>query len=136
MIPFELASTPRVRIATFSGVIGDRELIDAYRILMADPAFDNTLPDLVDLRPVTRLEVTANGLRSLIRDFQMVFRHTSGRRVAIVAAQDATYGMARMYELLRGVDPPEQIRVFRDYQVAMDWLSDSAGPNARSVSEL
>jgi hypothetical protein len=133
-IAFELVAEPRARIATLSGVIDDRLLSDAYRHLLAAPGFDPGLPDLVDLRAVTRLEVTSNGLRHLIADFQLAYRHTARRRVAIVAIDNATYGMARMYELLRGVDPPEVIQVFRDHAAAMAWLGRSESPEARSAT--
>jgi hypothetical protein len=45
-------------------------------------------------------------------------------RVAIVAPQDFTYGLARMYATYRALHPRGEraVQVFRSMQAALDWL--------------
>ena len=51
-------------------------------------------------------------------------RALSGGRRAIVVADDAGYGMARMTELKSEFENPDStVRVFRDYDAAVRWLT-------------
>jgi hypothetical protein len=48
----------------------------------------------------------------------------SGKRAAVVVADEAAFGMSRMTELMAQPETPEVfIRTFRDYDAAVDWLS-------------
>jgi hypothetical protein len=129
-ITFAIDAELGIRIATFTGTIGDAELLGAYRELAADPAFDPRVDDLVDLRAVSRMDVTRSGLDELILLFQRMFTHPGRRRAAIVATSDIAFGMGRMYQLMRGVDPPEEIAVFHSYTEALAWLTQSTRPAA------
>lgn len=49
----------------------------------------------------------------------------SGKRAAVVVADEAGFGMSRMTELLAQCKAPEVlIRTFRDYDAAVEWLSN------------
>lgn len=48
----------------------------------------------------------------------------SGKRAAVVVADEAAFGMSRMTELMAQPGTPEVfIRTFRDYDAAVHWLS-------------
>lgn len=123
MITFFIDQDARVRIARFTATVGDQELLDAYGLLLKQPDYDATLNDLVDLTGVERLEITAEAMRHLIGMFAPVDALAQPTRLAIVAASDYTFGMSRMYELLRGDDVPEEVRVFRSADDASAWLN-------------
>jgi len=122
MIAFELDPNRNLRRARFAGCVDDQELLAEYRRLVRDPSYDATADELLDLRRVERFEVSADGLRRLSDLHSMVDRRGSRPRFAIVADAPLTYGMWRMYELLRGDGAAEEIRVFRDHGAAEDWL--------------
>ena len=128
MITFSTDHTTAIRTALFTGVIQDSDLLQAYETLLAQPDYDPTYNDLVDLRAVTRFEVSASGMRGVIAMYAPVDRLDVPTKLAIVAASDVTFGMSRMYEVLRGDDVPEQIRVFRSYEEAVAWLSEGTRP--------
>ena len=44
-----------------------------------------------------------------------------------MASSDVTFGMSRMNELLRGDDEPEEVRVFRSFEAATEWLRSPRG---------
>ena len=47
----------------------------------------------------------------------------SGKRAAVLVADDAGFGMSRMTELIAQLEAPEVfIRTFRDYETAIEWL--------------
>lgn len=122
MITFALDPANRVRTAQYTGIVDDTQLLQAYAALLADPDYDATVNDLVDLRGVARLEVSAEALRQLISMYTPVDQLGVRTRLAVVAGSDLTFGMSRMYELLRGDGTPEEIRVFRSYDDAVAWL--------------
>ncbi len=123
VIRFSIDPTARIRTAVYSEVVDDAGLVEAYRELLAEPGYDPTLNDLVDLRTVTRLEVSSETLQHVMSLYTPVDRLGLATRLAFVAGEDYTFGMSRMYELLRGSDVPEEIRVFRSHADAVAWLS-------------
>lgn len=126
MITFSVDSATRTRTARYSGVITEAELLSTYAALMTAPDYDPTLDDLVDLRAVERLEVSPSAMRQLITIVQPIDALAIPTRTAIVAPTDVVFGMSRMYEMLRGDDVPEEIRVFRSLEEATAWLGRPA----------
>ena len=112
----------RRRVATFTGTLTDEELFGAYGALLEMPDYDYGADDLVDFRTVTRMDVTSEGLRRLMALFAEADELGNRTRLAIIAPRDVTYGVARMYQLMRGDDVPEEIAVFRDYDEGVRWL--------------
>lgn len=123
MIAFHYDRELGARVATFSDTVDDSELLGAYRSLLSSPDYDPRLNDLVDMRPVTRFDVSGDALQELVRAFSPLDAARVHTRRAIVAGSDVVFGMARMYELLRS-DTPEDIRVFRDMDLAREWLGE------------
>lgn len=115
-----------VRTATYAGTITDEILIDAYRRLIASPDFVPLAHDLADLRGVDELALTPDGLRDLGALFS---GPVEPRRpdvlpgLAMVASSPASFGLARMYELMTERFLPKQTRVFRDFDEAQGWLA-------------
>jgi hypothetical protein len=121
-IEFSFEVTARRRIATFRGPITDRELLDAYTILLGDPAYDASLDDLIDLRGVTHMGVTSAGLHSLISMYEERDSPGYPTRSAILAPTDVLYGVSRMFQTMRGDDHPDELEVFRTLPESMAWL--------------
>jgi len=117
----------------YTGVVTDAELLASYADLTARPDYDAGADDLVDLRQVDRLEISAEAMRHLIDLFQPVDALGNPTRLAIVAASDFTYGMSRMYGMLRGHNVPEEVQVFRDADEAYAWLERSRGSRDATV---
>jgi hypothetical protein len=124
MITFSVDPATHIRTAVYTGVVDDAELLQAYGALLTQPDYDATVDDLIDLRGVERLEVSRDALSRLISMYKPVDSLGVPTRLALVAASDVTFGMSRMYEMLRGDDVPEEIRVFRSHDDAVAWLKD------------
>lgn len=121
MIRFTLDKESRVRIATFEGVVDDTELFAAYQKLMSEEGFDPTLHHLADLRAVEHFAVSTAGLRQLVGSFTNLNGLGLRTKLAIVAAKDDVFGMARMYQVFRS-DAPQELQIFRDMAEAKNWL--------------
>lgn len=114
------------RISVLAGVVGDEELLDAFRALLASPDYDPTLDDLVDACGVVRVEVTPDGVRELARLVATMDSVNPGTRVAIVAPRGAAYVMARLFGFYREAQgAPAEHGVFRDRAEAHAWLDES-----------
>jgi hypothetical protein len=86
--------------------------------LFNDPGYDPSFSQLLDLSPVTQLEIEPEQVRRLAHT--MVFSPDSRR--AIVASNDVTFGSARMYGILCECAGETGVRVFRDRDEALNWV--------------
>ncbi len=102
---------------TPQGVFTGQDMLTHVQRLSEDPDFDPSYNQLVDLRAITDFAISAAELRMIT-----VYRlYNEKSRRAIVADEDITFGMARMYEVFRE-DAPEEIKLFRDMADARRWL--------------
>ena len=120
------------RIVTFRGAISDRELLDAYEVLLGDPDYDASTDDFIDLRNVSHMGVTSAGLHRLIAMFDERDSPGCATRTAICAPTDVLYGVSRMFQTMRGDDHPDLVGVFRTLEESLRWLDrkDIAGDDA------
>ncbi len=114
-------------LTTATGVLTDEELLDHKRQLIADPEFEPGMKELSDVRRIERLDVSPAGVRRLAAlDEEHVDRLGEDYRLAIVAPADASFGTARMYQILTE-SSVQNIGVFRDMEEAKDWLGVAGG---------
>ncbi|HEX6038565.1 hypothetical protein [Longimicrobium sp.] len=102
------------------GTLGDADITAHYTALAADPAFDPAYRQLVDLREVTAVDLSAAHIAEIAK--RAVFR--PGARRAYVAPTDVAFGVARMLEAYAesiGGD----VEVFRDLPSAERWLDQA-----------
>ena len=99
------------------GVFTAQELYDNFNALAADPGFDPSFPQLVDLRDVERPYMEP----SIIRRHALEYLFASGTQRAIVTSSDVAYELARMYKTFAEY-VPQNVRVFRDMHDAEQWL--------------
>jgi hypothetical protein len=99
------------------GTLTDDDVREHYRSLRADPLFDPTYRQLVDMTGITEdlVDVRAKQQASLNQIF------VPGVRRAWVASQDYTFGMARMYAVA-AENQGQTIGVFRARSEAEEWL--------------
>ena len=110
-----------VLYSCFAGEINDSLLV-AYATEQRDKGYLATFKlELVDGREVSRHATTRRGLELLSSMVKQAEDEIRGRHVAMVAADDLTFGMFRMWELKRE-DLDYEVRVFRDFDEALNWL--------------
>jgi hypothetical protein len=100
------------------GRLSDEDLVDYQGRLNADPDFEPDFSQLVDLSGVERLDISAEGVRTIATED----RWAQEARRAFVAPLDEVYGMVRMHEAFIGRDSPN-IRIFRELAEARAWLA-------------
>jgi hypothetical protein len=99
------------------GVVSVTDLLEHYRALQADCAFDPAFWQLTDMREVT--DVRGDGCDVALAARSRTF--TPGVRRAVVAATDLQFGMARMFATYAEAFG-HTVRVFRDLRSAKEWV--------------
>ncbi|MFH1843313.1 MAG: hypothetical protein ABIF77_08890 [bacterium] len=106
-------------------VVGDlsfAELRSELGLLYQQPGFEVDTHVLWDLREGNLAGFSAEEIRQLA-DFVSGNWGKSGRsRAALVVAQEVDFGLSRMYSALLDTRTKSQVRVFRDPELALDWL--------------
>jgi hypothetical protein len=102
---FTIDPTYRLIHTRLSGALTDAELIAMEARLRVHPHYEVTHDHLIDATDVTEVGITGAGVQHIVRVTPNGMG-CAGRRV-IVAPTDALYGMARMFQQLRGAEPPE-----------------------------
>ncbi len=123
-MPFTYRVDPNLRLVltTGTGIISDEESQQLSAMQRRDPRIHATMRELLDLRPVERLSNTPALLRIRAQTDKQ-YAHQYANTLAIVVGSEVAFGFARMYELL--TDDHFQVRVFREYAEACEWLGIS-----------
>ena len=99
------------------GVVTDRDFLAHVRALTANPRFARGFRQLVDLRDVTDIQVTASTVREMVR----LNPFGASAQRAVVVTSDVVFGMARMYQILSD-ESPDELQIFRKMDDALQWL--------------
>jgi hypothetical protein len=118
-------------LTTAAGVVTDADVLGHLDALAADPRLPAVAAELADARGVTDPAVTSNGLWRAAAREAAAGPPLSARRLAIVAASDAAFGMSRVYQQLADGEAV-RVRVFRDLAAARAWLG--IGPGVGGVA--
>jgi hypothetical protein len=113
--------------ASFIHVTATQELTMAdylglRRAIEADAAIPSGSAVLVDLRGVTRFDLTGSDILALAGRKDSVERRA--RRIAVLVKDPLSFGLTRMYDLARGDGPP--LRVFREIEGALHWALETS----------
>lgn len=134
-ISYRIDPERRLVVTTASGILTDDDILELKRRLAADPEFKADMRELSDVRAVTDLQVSTDGVRRMVAMDESPSSAPDKHKLAIVAGSDATFGMARMYQMFTQSNLPH-VAVFRDYDKARQWLGESVPlPHYRNTRE-
>jgi hypothetical protein len=115
---YKIDKENRLVMSTASGTITGPEARSHHQNLSADPDFDPSYSQLLDCSHVTKIDVNSDDIRALAQD--NLFSATSRR--AFLVSNDAAFGLARMFEIIRETQGDSGIQVFRNLDEALDWV--------------
>jgi hypothetical protein len=118
-MPIDYTIEDGLLLARASGVFDDATLLAYVQRVIDDARYAEAHGDLFDMRDVTSFELTPDGLRKIAT----MIRRTglSSPHVAIVAGTLLSFGMARMFEMLRD---DIEVKVFHEREPALAWLRE------------
>jgi hypothetical protein len=104
------------------GEVTDTEFLTFYQGFFEDSDVSSALNLLVDLQQTSSAPRSGEALRLLAEFLHGKFGgRPEQRRIAVVAPQHLSFGLARMYEVFSACLPWEFV-VFRDHEAALAWL--------------
>jgi hypothetical protein len=122
-VSYRLDPSRHLVVSRAWGILTDDEIESHYKRLVADPGFQQTFRQLCDMTEVTRIDATSDMLRRLAQ--QSIF--APGTQRAFVAAQDAHYGLTRMFQVFCELEGT-RVEIFRDTASAEAWLEAVTAP--------
>ena len=128
-MPFDYAVYKDLRliVSTGKGLVTWQEIMARQDQTKTDPNFDPEFNQIVDLRSVTALDLSAGQIRLLAT--RSIFSPSSKR--AFVATSPVVFGVGRMWETYTEFsDHPNEVRVFYDMSAALQWLGLASMPHS------
>ena len=116
-VEYSIDSGNGVVICRWIGRVTISEIIANAERLRVDPRFDLHYSELMDMSGFTGTNVTSSSLGGVI---QKADPFSAGSRHAVIAPGKPAFGIARMYQSLRGED--QNFAVFRNDDDARNWL--------------
>lgn len=117
-VSYRIDTAQGLIVSVGSGVLTDDDLLTHQEELRSDPAFQPWFRHLVDFRQSMTHAVTGRGVRRLT----IAPALGKGSKRALLVADDAAFGLARMFQTLRDEQPDEETAIFRDEAAALAWL--------------
>lgn len=115
---YKIDKDRRLVLTTGSGVYTLADAVSHMDKLTKDPDFDPKFSQIVDFTQVTRIELSADEIRRLAQ--RTIFSASSRR--AFIAPDEVAFGIGRMFQILRGLEGEQGIRIFRSLEEALDWV--------------
>ncbi len=108
---------------SWNNTVTDELLCEYQRSVWGDPSIVG-YSKLADLRAVTECSVTPAGLQRLASIAAGMDDPNCPSKLAIVTSTNTGFGLARMYEAYRELDPrsTKEVTVFGDIKSAFAWL--------------
>ena len=81
--------------------------------------------ELVDFRPITSINVSAAELKEFGNFTMAADERETVTRLALLVDSKPAFTLAKVYETFRNLSPgsKKQVRVFRNFEEAMQWLA-------------
>lgn len=118
-IQYRYDEVQRLLHTVVSGQVTDEELL-SYAAEINGKGFPTPRLELFDCREATTGALTPDGLRRVAATFG-ASEASEPVRAALVAPEDAAFGLSRMYQAYR-MDSDVELSVFRDTSEARAWL--------------
>ncbi len=120
-ISYSIDKNLGVVFTTATGRLTEEELLEDKRRLTSDPEFSPELVELSDIRAVTDLAITPEGVARMVMQDADDADKLSTYKLAIVVSEEVAFGLGRMYESMTHENMPN-VRIFRDMDEARGWL--------------
>ena len=120
-ITLDVVDSKRFVYARATGVLTLADNLGAFQALSADPRFEAGFSQLCDFRDVTEAHLGESEVREIVAAEEGSLDFLTGARIALVAPEDFSFGLARMWEILADRMPFET-HVFRSLGEAIAWL--------------
>ncbi len=124
----------QLALFTVKGSFPQDEMFQMIRDLIDHPKFREGYDALVDLTAVEDIALVGADIRSKVAIDKALLPKVGSARWAIVATQDAVFGLARMFQIMMD-ETSVEVGTFRNRGDAEAWLDERCDTSAPPVSE-
>ncbi len=122
-VSIDICSELCVFVTRYSGVVDAREFVDAYRSVRTDGSAYAAFDELADMSRLEDFDVPPAVLRDEAERAAGVLRRIGKKvRCAVIAPEDKSFGLSRIYSAQAGYLGQEDVTVCRDKTEAIDWI--------------
>ena len=114
---FEIVPEQALIHMRMSEVLTNQEAFELQTAIRQHPDFSAGYSELVDIRDVTRNEVTGDAMVQMARESA----NEDGTKRAIIVSNDTDYGLSKLFRLLAQHNP-EVTEIFWNMKDAREWL--------------
>jgi hypothetical protein len=112
-------------LATYFGIVTEQDTVNSRAEIFSNPKKYNKLKyAIADYTDTIRINISASFLFRLIDSNKIIAANNKDMIFAFVLANDFSFGLARMWQLLSGY-PDSKIRLFRSIAEAEAWISEN-----------
>jgi len=130
-ITYEIDHTRKTVFATATGILTPQEMFSYQEQVWLKPAYQG-FHECMDMSGVTEIvDATDQNMKALAQLAVQADDPAQPTRLAIIARQDLHFGLGRMYETYRSMQPKNarEVSVFRSREDALRWLTqEEAAP--------
>ncbi len=117
-----------LRVHVVRGELTHEELCETLEALYATREFQPQQSALWDLREADLTGSSAAEVRQIAELVQQHWGTTGVPRAALVVSRDVDFGIARMFELYVTTGAQREVRVFREFDEAVAWVTGVPSP--------
>jgi hypothetical protein len=117
-VSYAIDKQKRLVVTCAWGTCTAEDALEFRRQILKDPNFDPSFDQLADFSAVTTIDITPAEVRMLAGG--NIFSPYSRR--AIVVQGQLAFGLARIFETLRGLRGDHHVRVFHTRDEALAWI--------------
>lgn len=121
-ITTEINKEKNIRRHIVKGTIDRSEFIQSLKEIYNSSDFDPKMNALWDLQEADFSDVFSEDITAFIDSFDRKWGCGEEIKIALVVSSDLSYGMSRMFEIMRGNLTSNEIVVFRDINKAKEWI--------------
>ncbi|MDJ0916127.1 MAG: hypothetical protein QNJ05_00085 [Woeseiaceae bacterium] len=112
-------------VTRFIGEVDDSQLFEYYRQVYTRPELQPVKAEFADISEADVTRVSATGLAGLAAMIEEDFTSLGieSLKTAVYTPDDMPFGLGRIYQVW-SESSPELVRVFRDRDKAIEWLSE------------
>jgi hypothetical protein len=113
-----------LRLHTVKGTLTLKELLEKLKEVYSEPDYRPEMDVIWDLREADLSPFSTSDIRKVGDYVSGHWGAESGSKAALVVSRDLDFGLSRMYEFFLESRTSSEVQVFRDYDEAMDWITD------------
>lgn len=120
-INFNYDKDKDVLLITLEGEVSVKDVANLYGEIVTASEFPPDIRSIWDLRKLDFDSIDTNFIDRIF-SVRKKYPERGNASAAFIADSDLSFGVARMYEVLSSFELPQNIKTFRDYRTAEEWI--------------